>query len=225
MVLRWFLMLLPSLSMDFDGSGPLVKRCDGFDGLLWSKTDNHDVDRNGDGKMTFLKWTYTPYSKALPHHQTQAQCEFCHYPCTWPPKWIRRIVWYFLIRQTKTDLKSKVWLKTSFVNPPIAKKWCSASAQDSLQFGLNNRKSYIFNASWRDLILVIERGLLHLKSSLKDKTVVSLRTKNSSKATCSTTFSDILLVAQARVAEVGSTFLPKDFQEDATNLNIAYVRA
>ena len=115
------------------------------------KIDNHDVDSNGDGKMTFLKWTYTPYSKALPHHQTQAQCEFCHYPCTWPPKWIRRIVWYFLIRQTETDLKSKVWLKTSFVNPPIAKKWCSASAQDSLQFGLNNRKSYIFNASWRDL--------------------------------------------------------------------------
>ena len=36
MVLRWFLMLLPSLSMVFDGSGPLVKRCDGFDGSLWS---------------------------------------------------------------------------------------------------------------------------------------------------------------------------------------------
>ena len=32
-----FLMLLPSLSMVFDGSGPLVKRCDGFDGSLWSK--------------------------------------------------------------------------------------------------------------------------------------------------------------------------------------------
>ena len=31
-----FLMLLPSLSMVFDGSGPLVKRCDGFDGSLWS---------------------------------------------------------------------------------------------------------------------------------------------------------------------------------------------
>ena len=29
-------MLLPSLSMVFDGSGPLVKRCDGFDGSLWS---------------------------------------------------------------------------------------------------------------------------------------------------------------------------------------------
>ena len=31
-----FLMLLPSLLMVFDGSGPLVKRCDGFDGSLWS---------------------------------------------------------------------------------------------------------------------------------------------------------------------------------------------
>ena len=33
-----FLMLLPSLSMVFDGSRPLVKRCDGFDGSLWSRT-------------------------------------------------------------------------------------------------------------------------------------------------------------------------------------------
>ena len=32
-----FLMLLPSLSMVFNGSGPLVKRCDGFDGSLWSR--------------------------------------------------------------------------------------------------------------------------------------------------------------------------------------------
>ena len=31
-----FLILLPSLSMVFDGSGPLVKRCNGFDGSLWS---------------------------------------------------------------------------------------------------------------------------------------------------------------------------------------------
>ena len=37
MVFRWFLMLLPSLLMVFDGSGPLVKQCDGFDGSLWSK--------------------------------------------------------------------------------------------------------------------------------------------------------------------------------------------
>ena len=34
-----FFILLPSassLSMVFDGSGPLVKRCDGFNGSLWS---------------------------------------------------------------------------------------------------------------------------------------------------------------------------------------------
>ena len=37
MVFQWFLILLPSLSMVFDGSGPLVKRCDGFDGSLWSR--------------------------------------------------------------------------------------------------------------------------------------------------------------------------------------------
>ena len=31
-----FFILLPLLSMVFDGSGPLVKRCDGFNGSLWS---------------------------------------------------------------------------------------------------------------------------------------------------------------------------------------------
>ena len=31
-----FFILLPSLSMVFDGSGPLVKRCNGFDGSSWS---------------------------------------------------------------------------------------------------------------------------------------------------------------------------------------------
>ena len=36
MVFRWFFIFLPSLSMVFDGSGPLVERCDGFDGSLWS---------------------------------------------------------------------------------------------------------------------------------------------------------------------------------------------
>ena len=36
MVFQWFLILLPSLSMVFDGSRPLVKRCDGFDGSLCS---------------------------------------------------------------------------------------------------------------------------------------------------------------------------------------------
>ena len=35
-------MLLPSLSMVFDGFGPLVKRCDGFDGSLWSNGDDDD---------------------------------------------------------------------------------------------------------------------------------------------------------------------------------------
>ena len=34
-----FLMLLPSLSMVFDGSRPLVKWCDGFDGSSWSITE------------------------------------------------------------------------------------------------------------------------------------------------------------------------------------------
>ena len=33
-------MLPPSLSMVFDGSGALVKRCDGFDGSLWSNDDD-----------------------------------------------------------------------------------------------------------------------------------------------------------------------------------------
>ena len=36
MVFQWFLILLPSLSMVFVGFAPLVKRCDGFDGSLWS---------------------------------------------------------------------------------------------------------------------------------------------------------------------------------------------
>ena len=34
----FFFILLPSLLMVFDGSGPLVKRCDGFDGSLWSSS-------------------------------------------------------------------------------------------------------------------------------------------------------------------------------------------
>ena len=33
-----FFLLLPSLSMVFDGFGPLVERCDGFDGSLWSRS-------------------------------------------------------------------------------------------------------------------------------------------------------------------------------------------
>ena len=43
-----FLMLLPSLSMVFDGSGPLVKRCDGFDGSLWSNGDDGKDDGDFD---------------------------------------------------------------------------------------------------------------------------------------------------------------------------------
>ena len=37
MVFQWFWILYPSLSMVFNGSGSLVKRCYGFDGSLWSK--------------------------------------------------------------------------------------------------------------------------------------------------------------------------------------------
>ena len=42
-----FLMLLPSLSMVFDGSGPLVKRCDGFDGSLWSRAKLETCTNHG----------------------------------------------------------------------------------------------------------------------------------------------------------------------------------
>ena len=42
MVFQWFLVLLPLLSMVFDGSGVLVKQCDGFDGSLWSNDDGDD---------------------------------------------------------------------------------------------------------------------------------------------------------------------------------------
>ena len=38
-----FFIFLPSLSMVFDGSGPLVKRCDGFDGSLWSRLEHWSV--------------------------------------------------------------------------------------------------------------------------------------------------------------------------------------
>ena len=40
------LVLLPSLSMVFDGFGPLVKRCDGFDGSSWSRHN----------QLTFVCW-------------------------------------------------------------------------------------------------------------------------------------------------------------------------
>ena len=37
----FFFIFLPLLSMVFDGSGPLVERCDGFDGLSWSRCYLH----------------------------------------------------------------------------------------------------------------------------------------------------------------------------------------
>ena len=46
MVFQWFLILIQSLSMVFDGSGPLVKRCDGFDGSLWSKEPDEREEVN-----------------------------------------------------------------------------------------------------------------------------------------------------------------------------------
>jgi len=46
MVFQWFLVLRPSLSMVFDGFGPLVKRCDGFDGSSWSKVTMKQIDRS-----------------------------------------------------------------------------------------------------------------------------------------------------------------------------------
>ena len=39
-------MLLPSLSMVFDGSRPLIKRCDGFDGSLWSTWDEEFTEKS-----------------------------------------------------------------------------------------------------------------------------------------------------------------------------------
>ena len=36
-MINMILILLPSLSMVFDGFGPLVKQCNGFDGSLWSR--------------------------------------------------------------------------------------------------------------------------------------------------------------------------------------------
>ena len=60
MVFQWFLILLPSLSMVFDGSVPLIKRCDGFDGSLWSSRDDgreaqstDDASERGDQHLAF----------------------------------------------------------------------------------------------------------------------------------------------------------------------------
>ncbi len=38
-----FLIFLPSLSMVFDGSGPLVQRCDGFDGSSWCESESESI--------------------------------------------------------------------------------------------------------------------------------------------------------------------------------------
>ena len=47
---QWFSMVfylatIALLSMVFDGYGPLVKRCDGFDGSLWSSPDRLPLDK------------------------------------------------------------------------------------------------------------------------------------------------------------------------------------
>ena len=55
-------MLLPSLSMVFDGSGPLVKRCDGFDGSLWSTEQQCHPDSSG---YFFSIWRDRLFSWAL----------------------------------------------------------------------------------------------------------------------------------------------------------------
>ena len=41
-IFQWFFILLPLLSMVFNDYGALVKRCDGFDGSLWSNDDGDD---------------------------------------------------------------------------------------------------------------------------------------------------------------------------------------
>ena len=54
MVFRWFLIFLPSHSMVFNGSGPLVKRCDGFDGSSWSTHDNKIIRKSAISYSWFL---------------------------------------------------------------------------------------------------------------------------------------------------------------------------
>ena len=56
MVYDGFLMLLPSLSMVFDGSGPLVKRCNGFDGSLWSNLQRRMVVYLIQSGMRLRRW-------------------------------------------------------------------------------------------------------------------------------------------------------------------------
>ena len=77
MVFQWFLVLLPSLSMVFDGFGPLVKRCDGFDGSSWS-TEEVCSPRPCICKSFVFKFTLKKKHESLPsptclwtmeHHQ------------------------------------------------------------------------------------------------------------------------------------------------------------
>jgi len=61
MVFRWFLIFLPSLSMVFDGSGPLVQRCDGFDGSSWSNlgflaTSSHSTALPKKAKIRMIRF-------------------------------------------------------------------------------------------------------------------------------------------------------------------------
>ena len=52
-----FFIFQPSLSIVFDGSGPLVERCDGFDGSLWS-----NPNKNYLGKVF---WTYVGHIEGV----------------------------------------------------------------------------------------------------------------------------------------------------------------
>ena len=66
MVFQWFLVLLPSLSMVFDGFGPLVKRCDGFDGSSWSNCNFNFVPNEDLIDTQCVRWW---------HGSTSASCK------------------------------------------------------------------------------------------------------------------------------------------------------
>ena len=59
MVFQWFLIVLPSLSMVFDGFGPLVKRCDGFDGSLWSMRIPASINLDTCQQNSFDTWQHS----------------------------------------------------------------------------------------------------------------------------------------------------------------------
>ena len=76
LVFQWFLILLPSLSMVFNGSGPLVKRCDGFDGSLWSSPCQpyHPFYRQGgveNIEVGNLCWVFRSNSSPSPEPQAE----------------------------------------------------------------------------------------------------------------------------------------------------------